>query len=291
MSVKLFDAKTFLCQFVNGLLGSHNLSINLSLNKEEIYTNAIVDSIIEKVINVSDIETNDCYFTFSNEEYDEMLQNAIEQRINGQSNYYLLETMIGEINTLKNINTDEKKQTITNVLNNVKNATQNGEGTKNSWKLNYDYQFELIRMLCYPLVKPLFSPKVMVLILINLYVMGNPLKLSNSLKNNNKNIVFDDIKPYIMGALTNIIVQIKDIINEILFSWVIEELTPLLSLFSLRLLMEQIEMYRLLLQDMLSACIGFKGNKNNVGIGNVEYVDIYPELEDMKKTVNSIINC
>ena len=100
-----------------------------------------------------------------------------------------------------------------------------------------------------------------------------------------------------MGIITNIIVQIKDMINEMLYSWVLEKLTPLLTLFTLRLLMEQIEMYKQLVEDMLTACsfsglsLDFNLNKKRVGIDNVDYTDIDPELEKMKQTAISKTNC
>ena len=187
----------------------------------------------------------------------------------------------------------EKK--ITNALTELTKESKEGVNVPGSWKLNYDYQFELIRMLVYPLIRPLFSPKVMALLLINLQIMGDPLKLIE-----NKAISFKDIVPYFMGIMTNIIKQIKDIINEMLYSWVIEKLTPLLTLFTLRTIMEQIEMYRQLIMDMITACSGF--NLGNLGINfnkngyndmldNVDYVDIDPKLEELKQTPISKTNC
>lgn len=297
MSLKLFDAKTYLCQMVNNLLGVGNISFNFSITRDSEQIEATIDSIIEKVINLSDIEIEDCYFTFSNEEYDQMLQNALEKRQATQNNYSLSNELIEDIKNIDNEATkvETKTKIITNALSELTRESKEGTNVAGSWKLNYDYQFELIRMLVYPLIRPLFSPKVMALLLINLQIMGDPLKLTE-----NKAISFKEIAPYFMGIMTNIIKQIKDIINEMLYSWVIEKLTPLLTLFTLRTIMEQIEMYRQLIMDMITACSGF--NLGNLGINfnkngyndmldNVDYVDIDPKLEELKQTPISKTNC
>ena len=179
------------------------------------------------------------------------------------------------------------------MLTELSKEAEKGETTAGGWKLNYDYQFELIRMLVYPLIRPLFSPKIMTMILINLQIMGNPLKLGEKI------VTFDDVKPYFMGIIRTIITQLKDMINEMLYTWVIEKLTPLLTMFMLRTLMEQIEMYRLLITDLITSCafgslngnLNFNNNKRRVGIDNVDYVDIDPVLEQQKQTSVSTSNC
>lgn len=293
MSLKLLDAKTYLCQMVSSLLGVGNLSFNFSITRDSAEIEETVDAIIEKVINLDDTEIEDCYYTFSNEEYDQMLQNALMKRKQAQYNTVLSSELIDSIKQIEKSGAtfEENKTVISNVLTQLSKEAESGDNVPNGWKFNYDFQFELIRMLVYPLIRPLFSPKVMTLILINLEVMGNPLKLGEKI------ITFNDIKPYFMGIITNIVVQIKDMINEMLYSWVLEKLTPLLTLFTLRLLMEQIEMYKQLIEDLLTACsfsgfsLDFNRNKKRVGIDNVDYADIDPELEKMKQTAISKTNC
>ena len=121
--------------------------------------------------------------------------------------------------------------------------------------------------------------------------MGDPLKLKE-----NKPIGWNDITKYFVGIIPSIITQIKNIVNDLLYSWVIEKLTPLLTLFSLRLIAEQIETYRQLISDMITACAGFKGfsiqrKHKNGEIDVVDYVDIDPQIEETKLTPVSKTNC
>lgn len=291
MSLKLFDGKTYLCQVVHSLMGQGNLSINVSLTREGQTIEEVVDNIIDKVINLSDIEVEDCYFSFSNEDYDQMLNNYSERRQKGIEHQEKINNLIDEIKTIDDsgIAAEETTKTISNVLTQLSKEASGGETIPGSWKFNYNYQFELIRMLVYPLIRPLFSPKVVTLLLLNLNLMGDPLKL-----NNNKAINVDEILKYIVKVIPSIIIQIKDMINEMLYSWVIEKLTPILTIFTLRVIGEQIEAYKKLIIDMLTACAGFSGftlPSNNRGIGNVEYVDIDAAKEEIKQTAISKTNC
>ena len=294
MSLKLYDPKTYLCQMVSSLLGEGNVSFNFSITRNTNEIEQMIDGIITKVINLDDTEVNDCYYTFSNEEYDLMLQETINKRIYGAYNRETTNRLMDEIYGIDISNPDKKVENrlaITNVLNQLTKEVSSGENTVNGWKLNYNYQFELIRMLVYPLIRPLFSPKVMTLILINFNIMGDPIKFSK------KVVSWEDLKPYFMNIITNIIIQIKDIINEMLYSWVIKKLTPMLTMFTLRVLMEQVEMYRTLINDMLIACADFpsfnRNNKNKfrVGIDVVDYAEIDPELEKLKQTPITNSNC
>ena len=142
-----------------------------------------------------------------------------------------------------------------------------------------------MRMLVYPLVRPLFTPKIITLLLINLYVMGDPLKLKENI------LSFNDILPYVTNIIKNIIVLIKNIINELLYTWVIEALTPILSMFTLKVLYEQVEMYRVLIANMIEACsLTFRGS-SSTNINDVRYSDIIPSTEEQKQTSISNTNC
>ena len=292
MSIKLYDAKTYLSQIVGNTFGQGNFSFNFSVTRDSEVLNEVIDSIIERVIITSDSEVDDCHFTFSNDEYNNMLQNALKRRQNAELNTNITSNLISQIETLdKGVAAENTKKTITNVLLDVTKSVVDGSNTpnvKNSWKINYDWQFELIRMLVYPLIRPLFTPKVMTVILLNTEIMGNPLELGEKI------VTFNDILPYFMNIITNVIKSIKDMIVEMLFSWVIEKLTPLLTIFTLRLVMEQLEAYRKLIEDMLTACIGFNfgdNGKNSTPLSQNIQADIDPELEKLKQTPISNTNC
>jgi hypothetical protein len=74
-----------------------------------------------------------------------------------------------------------------------------------------------------------------------------------------------------------------------LYNFVITKLTPILVLFSLKLMMEQLEYYRLLISDMISACVGVgMANRANINspLNQVDYVDIV--VDDSNNTKANI---
>lgn len=280
MSLKLYDAKTFLYQIINNYTGQGNFSFNFSVTRGNQIVSEMIDSMIRKILTIED-GTDDSYFTFSNDDYTEMLINAEQKRYMGIDTADKAEEysqIIGSTETVTgNEVVNKTPEKYSTVLSNISNSITSGDTSINKWGLKWDYKFELIRMLAYPLIKPLFTPKVMALLLINTEIMGNPLKIGESLTN------FGEILKFIGPLIKNVILMIKDMIIEIIYNFIIKKLTPILIIFSLKLMMEQLEYYRLLITDMINACIGavnlgFGYNtKSNGALNQVDYVDIIGE--------------
>ena len=288
MSLKLYDAKTFLSQIVGYTFGQGNFTFNFSVSKDGDIVNEFIDNTIRKVLE-SDSSVDDCYYTFSNDEYTEMLNNVVRKKTNVQTNNEIIDEYMTIIDSIDKVSGNEVLGTKTNVyeaITGVTNSIVEGKQNVGGWKFGYDWKFELIRMIAYPLIRPLFTPKVMTLILINTEIMGNPLKLGKQ-KNS-----FKDYWVYLFPIINNAIITVKNMLEEMLFNWVVQKLTPLLTLFSLRIIMEQLNNYRILIQDMITACIGaYNRNSLNTPFNQVDYVDIDVMEEELKKTPISNTNC
>lgn len=293
MSLKLYDAKTFLYQFINNLTGQGNLSFNFSVTRESELINEMINTTIDRILTIEDA-TDDSYFTFSNDDYTEMLINAEKKRYRDLSDTENTDDYTHIIESIDSISgnevVDKTSEKYANVLSNIPNSITSGNSSVDKWKFNYDAKFEAIRALAYALVKPLFTPKVMALLLINTEIMGNPLKLGEGITE------FKEILKYFGPLIKNLILMVKDIIIEIIYNFIITKLTPILIIFSLKLMMEQLEYYRLLIADMINVCIGavnlgFGYNtKSNGALNQVDYVDIIGEEITMNNnsTTNSV---
>lgn len=285
MSLRLYDAKTILNQIMDNYTWQGNLTFNFSVTRESQIINEMIDESIRKLLKVDD-DTDDSYFTFSNDEYTEMLINAERKRYNGMYNNEKVTDYSQIIENVDKINgeevVDKTPEIYKEVLSNVSNSFVSGNTSLNQWNFNYDWQFELIRMIAYPLIKPLFTPKVMALVLINTEIMGNPLKLGEGITD------FKEIFKFVGPLIKNVILQIKNILLEMLYNFVITKLTPILMMFSLKLMMEQLEYYRLLIGDMISACVGAMNRANiNSPLNQVDYVDIV--VDDSNNTKANIV--
>ena len=283
MSLKLYDAKTILYQILNNYTVQGNATFNFSITRESEIINEMIDEAIYKMLKIDD-GTDDSYFTFSNDEYTEMMINLEKKRYNesyDNENNEIYSDIIDSIDRVSGEEIiDKTPEKYKEVLSNISNSITSGDTLRNNWSFKWDAKFELIRMLAYPLIRPLFTPKVMTLLLINTEIMGNPLKLGESLVDVEEigRTKFEQMLKYLAPLIKNVVSQVKDILIEMLYNFVITKLTPILTVFSLKLMMEQLEYYRVLISDMINACVG-AANRNNVNspFNQVDYVDIITE--------------
>ena len=275
-SIKLYDLKVIVAEIVEYLLGTGNLSVNLGFSINEQIIEGQIQSIIKKIIEVSDTEVNDCYFSFSNEEYNEMLENAEKNRYNVVNNNFSQDpTEI--LNNLTNITNNssliEDKSSIKKTLNDLTVTPAKDPEANISLNLEYDWTFELIRAIAYPFIRPLFTPKVMFLLVANKKIMGDGPILS-----------IEDLLGALLNIIKDIIIRLKDLLVEMFLDYVLKKLTPLLALFASKLLMETLNVYKSLLEEILEKCLlGFNPLVGN--IDNVNYADIAPKQTQPNESI------
>ena len=94
---------------------------------------------------------------------------------------------------------------------------------------------------------------------------------------------WEDFLRNFQNVLFNIIKQIKDIIVEELYKFVMEQLQPLLELMIAKIALETVMYYKELIEQLLGNCIPRisipKLNGTNMVIDNVNYADITTEAE------------
>lgn len=274
-SLKLFDSKVILTSLVDVFTNSLNVSIGYSLNEQIIM--AQVDKIIKKVVEGDDTEIEDCYFSFSNDEFNEMLEES-EMKMMGlkmmngefQEPYaYDSKKLLESLDTISSAATlQEKTAAIENLFFDISATPAKEGGITSTDALTFGYDTgllaALLRAIIYPIVRVIFSPKVMLMFQINAQVMGN---------------TFPSLRDFIYGLFTilkNIIKQIKDLLLEEIYKWVIEKIKPLLQLFTTKVMLETLSEYRALLEIMLDCIFWFKRNPVLTAIDDVNYADIIP---------------
>ena len=123
------------------------------------------------MIEADDTEIDDCFFSFSNDEYNAMLERAELNRYNiitSNREYVnvnpneVLSNLTGITSTSTLIN---DKTVIQNTLEELIVSPAKDASVDISFGLTYDWKFELIRTIAYPLIRPLFSPKIIFLLL------------------------------------------------------------------------------------------------------------------------------
>lgn len=262
-SIKFYDPKVILAEIIEYFLGTGNFSANIGFSVNEEIIQGKIEQIIKKVIEANDLEVNDCFFSFSNEEYNEMLEKSEKNRFNvikGNDGYYEVDPneLLNQLTGITSNSTlNEDKSVITKTITDVVATPAKDPSSEVSYNVDYDWQFELMRMLVYPFVRPLFTPKVMFVLLINKKIMG--AFDENVLSDVNK--ILDDLMNSLFSIIKDIITKIKDLIIDMMLTYVLKKLTPLLALFAARLLLEALKFYKDLLLDILN-CFKFGFGKN-----------------------------
>lgn len=281
-SLKLFEPKVMIAQIINAVLGiASNLSVNLSV--EQIMLDKKIERIVEKIVTASDNEeeiSTNCFYTFSNEEYNAMLEEA-EAQYNGtyQSGNETREEIdvdaeaiadeiykIGQAEDLQ-----ERKTAITDTLKNTADIIARDPETPDKDKFNFksDIVSKFIKETITQICKQVLSPKVMILFAINEKIM-NPNAQEEKV----------DVEAFLKKFDNLIVTMVRKIANAImqkLFDFLIQAIKPLITLFVQKLLLESIYDYKQLISALIQNCSLPRFTGNALETDTITHADIIPE--------------
>lgn len=273
-SLKLFDTKVLMAQIVDKLTGSLSIGANYSISETVI--KGKIGTIIKKVIEGDDTEINDCFYSFSNEDYDALIQDSTLKhselyKYNGDAddaitinNEDLLKSLTG---ITENSSLQEQITTIKNTFTDV-SATIAQDGSvsvSDSFSFGLNIIYQMIEEITYSLISSILSPKVMILLAINSNIMGGKMPSS-----------IEEILKSLNNLIVAIIKEIKDMILQELYNFLIKQLTPLIELYINKLTLESIKYYKELLEDIINNCLPSSYGAQSV-IDDVNYADIIPQ--------------
>jgi hypothetical protein len=273
-SMKLLHRRPIIANITDVFTGG-NLTFSAGISLDEQIIMGQVDKIIKNVVEADDTEISDCYFSFSNDEFNAMLEES-EMRMMGkmmmngntnQTTSYNQEELLASLDKVSSAaNQQEVVSSIENLFFDIA-ATPAKEGS-GSIGINPTFGYDsnllslLIRAIIYPIVKVVLSPKVLLMFQVNGKIMGNtppdPMGILSSF----------------FVIIKNVIKMVKDLLIEMFLEFVIETLKPILELFASKLFLEMLEEYRTLLKIMLDCLFWFKTNKILTAIDDVNYADI-----------------
>ena len=287
-SLKLFDTKTLITNIVNSLLG---FSMTGYFSKTRSVIAGSVGSIVEQIMNSEDDVITDDYFTFSNEEYNELLEKA-DIAYNGQykSN--------NENGSLINLDNDEILDIINSIDDNAEYVPQetrianvfkeisvtmakNPEVSENTkFGFGIDIIHKLIKQTVTEIVMQVLSPKVMILYAINKSIMGDINY--DKYKENYIDFILKNFK----NVIVPIIKSVNNIIGELLVNLLKKKLMPLLTEFTKKIAIEQAVSYATLISNLVKTCGSAAsvllngGSELSTAIDNVNYEDIIKNIQN-----------
>lgn len=295
-SIKIFNWKTIVMNLLyelNGISPIPDIQFNLSLSDEII--DARLSTLILNTITADDKEVDDSYYSFSNEDYTEALK-RMEIKKYGAKAYDTVSTSaiqndpnapmeaINQISTAASLN--EITSTITRGVYSVAGTSGSTGITKTTLSANLAFESNFVNQLLFAIVKPfvraLLSPQIMLLFCINLDVMGL-IDLRN-LGQKDMDLVCDFIFRKISGIIKKLIILVKDRIVLYLLDLVKKLVKKLLDEIVILMLLEQLNDYIRLLNQIMECIRRFGIGKTITGIDEVNYADIIPEANQPENT-------
>ena len=282
-----------LCEHLLGFSLSTISSTNINFTKKLIESK--LSSAIKSVIEANDMEVEDCYMEFSNDEVNAMLEEMLLSRYNATT--YGGETATVRIHDTKkyiamldqvNANTfvEGNMTTITKLLTEV--TTDPGTEGSIDYGLKVSTDGNILKKLLWAIVMPLlmsiFTPQVMLLLYMNFELMG--ITKIDTFNGQDFTKIINLIMNKIFGLLKSIILFIKDKIVELLLILLYEKILPILMQYQAILLLERITFWLAILKDAIS-CVplfSFKRNKVIGAIDSVDYADIIPSQDTPEST-------
>lgn len=272
MSVKFFDSKVLASQIVDILTGCFDFSLNISF--EERLVRDEVEKMLSKIIETGDTTVSDCFFSFSNDDYNLMVDKTERERMGeytgdnssygSQINY---NTIYEELNSISNsASLSEQVTTITHAMNTISRTIKPEIYTESKeYELNYEFLNNLLKGLTLSLVYNIISPKIYMLMAINLKILGRQ-----------PNFDLSTFLETFKSMIINVVRGISNKIMEEMREWLVSLVQDLVVRLEDRLLMEQAEYYIRLLSSCIRSCaFMFGGGTEDWNMADVEYADIY----------------
>lgn len=259
MSLKLFDSRVIAAQLIDALTGCMNIDLNMTY--EEQLVKEETKKMMEDVAVTDTYTVSDCFFTFSNDEYNTLLERTNEIRAGVYTPLFGNTTgapvdansIMDQLNSMnENATLEEFRKTFDDVLNNLSQVMSNetGDGKKETnLKLSAELNFleNLLDALAYTIVITMISPKLYLLLGINLQIMGQ----KNSM----------DVREYIV-YFKQLLLSICRTVKEWLLKAIQEEIMKIVGelagSISGKLLKEQMDYYYALLQRCIT-CFSLYG--------------------------------
>ena len=281
-SLKLFDAKSLTARLLDCLTGMLTIDLNLSY-KQQLVKNEVT-KMVKMISESDDVVVSDCFFTFSNDDYDAMSRQAELRKaglltFNGDELSAVkinAEDILSNLNEIDDSASEEKIQSIIEgSLTEISKQLTNTNYEMND-KVNFGIQMNFIENilnnLAYTLVMSVLSPKVYLLLLINLKIIGRE-----------SNFNLEEFLGQYKQLIADLIRSIRDQLLEYLQRELMIIVGDLVKELAVKLSLEQAQYYARLIKKLIDC---FKRRKSNndidFNIDDVDYADILPSEEEPK---------
>lgn len=295
-SIQILQPKlllTGLCKYLLGYSVTTISSIDFNLTKKII--EAKIESAINNIVMADDMEIEDCYTSFSNDELNTMMEEMLLSRYDasyygGEQNVIRTHDKMSYIDMLDKVNANAATEGTTTQIQRMVYDVTNVETPEQTIEFGIKPTFsdnvlkKLLWAFLMPIATSLFTPQVMMLLYINFELMG--ITKSNNFLNQDFGKIVNYLMNKILGLIKSIILFVKDKLVSLLIRLLLECLLPIMLNYKVILVLEHIRYWLDVLNSAL-ACLPrftFKLPKVIDGIQDVTYADITTTQETPEST-------
>ena len=276
MGMKLFDAKVMATTLLDTLVNTR-LGLKLALILQPQDATDEIKEIIKNIINSDDSTVEDCYFTFDNRKYDELLRKS-EKRRARQYDFGNTNNTVGTFDNVAEIlgeyDAEATLEGRVDILSRaITQATVNiTEGLEESDKygVKFGFVFDLIENLVFALVNAVLTPKVLMLLEVNRQLMGGNWKM----------FTIKDLLAAMRSIIVSLVMEVRDLVIQELLKFIMKELMPLKEMMLSAIARERIENYTDAINEIIRNCpflwfsLGGGAADQETRLDTVDYADI-----------------
>ena len=280
-SLSLFDEKSLAARLLDSLTSC--LTVDLGFSYKRMLIRSEVRKMVTMINESDDITVSDCFFTFTNDDYDRMSRQA-ELRKAGLLTFNGDETGAVRIDAqdilsrLNEINGNSNRETVQSIIEGaITDLSREITDTKCivsdevKFGLQMNFIENLLSNLAYVIVSSVLSPKVYLLMLINLKIIGRETNF--------------DLEGFI-GQYKQLIVDLIRSIRDQILNYLLNEIMiiigSLVEELAIRLSVEQARYYARLIKRLLD-CFRASRGESDFSIDGVDYADILPDEQQEPK--------
>lgn len=292
MSVKLFKPQVIVAQIIDQLSGL--ASVELGFNyKQELIRQEVTETIERIMASDDSVAPSDCFFTFSNDKYNALIEKAELNKAGlfqvSDNEFALRNSDAASIlssldsideDAIQNCDTQQINDVLTKISESItvtrQDVNENGEHVdpemivpqkihKKDVNIKFNILDNIIEQLAIAVIKSVLSPKVLMLFLLNMSIMGQSPNF--------------DIQTFLVqfnNMITDIIRKIRDYILQSMMDLLKPLITDLAKRITIKIGMEQAQYYTRLIRQLFD-CIRLRRNDLDFDMAKLGYADIIPE--------------
>ena len=281
-NIRIFVPRIILSNLIETLIhGKISILDTLLKSEQDNVIDKKLDMIINGVLEETDTTVSDCFFSFSNEDYIEMIQQTELEKYSATytggdgspATKYSKDALLDALDSINSTATmNETITEITKTVYDIASIPSEDSSVKASdgsvAMANSNWLNRIISAIMKPIVKSLLTPQVMLLFVINLEAVGM-LKIDG-----NFDKIFELIFKKILSLFVGLARYIRDKIVEFLLKLFKERIQPMLVQWSAILVSENINDWIRLLLEAIQCIPRFNIKTDLTEIDNVQYADI-----------------